>query len=112
MSTVEALEHYRFLTRKVFSKTNRKRNGTFKATTLEVAMKLVIKAASEGYSGGEYMIKGSKVTRLGKRYISYFFFNYNGQMLTSSAALSVHYRCLIQGFLVSSGPTQIQQALQ
>jgi len=68
MSTAEALEHYRSLTSKTFSKVNRKRNGTFKATTLEAAMRQVIRASSEGYNGEEYMIKGSKTTGSGKRY--------------------------------------------
>ena len=67
MSTADALEHYRTLTNKVFSKGNRKRSGTFKATTLEVAMKQVVKASLEGYSGDEYMIKGTETSRLGKR---------------------------------------------
>jgi len=67
MSTAEALKHYRILTSEVFSKANRKRNGTFKATTLEVAMEQVIKAALEGYRGDECMIKGSETSRLGKR---------------------------------------------
>jgi len=70
MSTAEALKHYRILTSKVFSKSNRKWNGTFKATTLQVAMKQVIKVALEGYSGDEYMVKGSETSRLGKRWVS------------------------------------------
>ena len=70
MSTAEALKHYSILTAKVFSKANRKRNGTFKATTLEIAMKQVIKAASEGYNGEECMIKGSQTNRLGRRWVS------------------------------------------
>ena len=70
MSTAEALDHYRTLTSKVFSKGNRKRNGTFKATTLKVAIKQVIKAALDGYKGGKYMIKGSGTNRLGKMWVS------------------------------------------
>ena len=67
MSTAEALKHYRTLTSKVFSKANRKRNDTFKATTLEIVMKQVVKAALEGHSDDECMIKGSETSRLGKR---------------------------------------------
>jgi len=73
MSTAEALKYYRILTSKVFSKANRKRHGTFKATTLEVAMKQVVKAAVEGYNGDEYMIKGSETSRLGRRWVSVLF---------------------------------------
>jgi len=73
MSTSDALEHYRSFTSKVFSKANRKRNGIFKATTLDVGMKQVIKASSERCNGDEYMIKGNAVTGLGKRNVSYVF---------------------------------------
>jgi len=73
MSTVEALEHYRLLTNKVFSKTNRKWNGIFKATTFEDTMKQVVKAASKGYNGEEYMIEGYEDIALGKWCVSYSF---------------------------------------
>jgi len=111
MSTEEALEHYRSLTSKTFSKSNRKRNGTFRATTLEVAMKHVVRAASEGYNGEEYMIKGSEATGLGKRYFL-ILFSCARQKLIWAAVLSAHYRGSIQGFRVSLGPTPIQLTLQ
>lgn len=63
MSTEQALEHYNTISQRIFGPDNRKRHlwndGMFKATTLEVEMKKVIKGAKEGYSGEEKMLDES-----------------------------------------------------
>ena len=63
MSTEEALEHYKTISRQVFGPNNRKHDlwndGKFKATTLVTEMKKVIKGAKVGYTGEEYMLDES-----------------------------------------------------
>jgi len=67
MSTVDVLEHYRWLTSRVFDEANRMADGTYDPSTLETSMKEIIKTSSNGYTGEEYMVQGS-VGGTGKRY--------------------------------------------
>ena len=70
MNTKEALEQYNTIAGKIFSKKNKKhkyQDGTFKASTLEVEMKRVVAARSNG-NDSLRMLDEEVITGTGRTY--------------------------------------------